>query len=120
MNTQEYLDLLIKECKLKNDSDAARKLNIATSTVCLYRQNKKQFGPETGLKIAKLLNLPPSKIATDMMAQRARYDKDKKAWQRAAAALCLVAGVGLTAYPAPTPAATKIGNFTVYVLCEPN
>ncbi len=118
METAGYISEIKRKYHLKRDVEVAKKLKVHKTTVGAYKNNKAQFGPETALKVAELLKLPPAKVSADMMAAKAKYKSDKQKWMKAAAALCvvgIVSGLPIESSTTPHPTLSNGASNIYYV-----
>ena len=87
----DYLDLLKEKYKLKNDTEIGELLDLSKQAVSGYRCGDRNFGPDICMKIAELLDVPPEKIAADMMAARVTRDRKlREKWLKAGAVVGLM------------------------------
>ncbi|MFO1436445.1 MAG: helix-turn-helix domain-containing protein [Gammaproteobacteria bacterium] len=104
----ELLDQIKKTHHVTTDAALARLLRVTPTAVRDYRKGRAHFGPETALRVAELLDLPPEKISAAMMAARSPNEETKKRWVKAAAAVVLV-GI--------SEAAKTIAAVSICILC---
>lgn len=89
-----YLDELIEQGTVKNDSETARKVGVSRATVSDWRIGKTTPNDEQAVKLASLLRKDPGEILAECGAARAKSPETRRAWEKVAAR---IAAYGITA-----------------------
>ncbi|MBL1277462.1 MAG: hypothetical protein COB30_015380 [Ectothiorhodospiraceae bacterium] len=119
MKTVDYLDALKTRHSLASDYALAKFWGCDKQHISRYRKKGQTFDDTTALKVAKWLEMEPTKILLDMHAERSTLPEAKAAFERLsesltgiAAAILLGFVVILGSIPAPVAAASK-GAFCI-------
>lgn len=88
-----YLDELIDQGIVKNDSETARKLNVSRATVSDWRIGRTTPNDEQAVNLASLLRKDPGELLAECGAARAKSPETRRAWERVAAR---IASYGVT------------------------
>lgn len=97
MNSIEILDAIKKKYGIKSDRQAATKLGVSQRWVSKIRTGEAVFGADTMYEAGKLLGIDEGKIACWAMAERAKTDAARRAWQRGYADILLLSTIAAPA-----------------------
>lgn len=95
MNSQELLQELMKKPELNSYYAVAKKLGISTSFIYKIRDGEKHFGADQWFLAAEILGRDPRSMACYGMAERAKSDAARRAWQRGYASIGLLFSTGI-------------------------
>lgn len=84
-----YLDELIDQGTVKNDSDTARKLNLSRATVSKWRSGDRAPDDEEAVRLADLLGKEAGELLAECGAARAKTPATRQAWERIAARMAM-------------------------------
>lgn len=70
MQTTDFLDAVMAQYGLKNESELARKLGVSTGAIGNYRAKRSFLSDEMALKVAHLLDVEPLIILACVNAER--------------------------------------------------
>lgn len=107
--TNRWLDRLAALEKSRGGSDSdyrlAQLLGVERQVVSRYRRELDQMGPDAALKVAEQLEVHPRIVVGEVMAERARTDRERRYWLaeiKSAAKKAAMAGAAiLTALSGP-------------------
>lgn len=88
-----YLDELIDQGTVKNDSDTARKLNLSRATVSKWRSGDRAPDDEEAVRLADLLGKEAGELLAECGAARAKTPATRQAWERIAARMAVTIGL---------------------------
>jgi transcriptional regulator with XRE-family HTH domain len=80
MTTNEYLDLIKKNLKLRTDAELSRKLKITKQAISQYRSERSHIDSDVILTVSDILKIPVAKILFDIKAEKSTSYEAKKKW----------------------------------------
>ncbi len=88
-----YLDDLIRNGTVKNDSETARKMGLSRATISKWRSGDRTPDDDEAVKLAELLGREAGELLAECGAARAKTPATRQAWERVAAR---IASYGIT------------------------
>lgn len=112
-------DLLKRSGKPDSDYQVHKALGVSTQTVSNWRTGRRGMEDDTGLVVAKMLEIPQEYVMACLYVERAKSDATRAFWRdlalRSARAVALVAAVFLPAY---LEAAISVPCRGICILCS--
>lgn len=116
--TVRYMDQLKAACGLSSDYALAAALGVSRQAISKYRAGRDTFGNRPAFRCAELLGIDPAEVIAAVELDRARSEKERAFWLRAAgAAASILLGVLVGSQPAPANASQRVQRLDrLYIL----